>query len=132
MPPHFSLQLSHLLASRNVFRITALTQEEIQTTEQSELEEEETNAEQQPKDSTRQKPENEEKSPSNRTKLYVGNLPRSCDSAQLTHLFQEFGTVESAEVFLIYITVCEPIHTHIYVCLFTLLFFRVFRDLLGL
>lgn len=98
MPPHFSLQLSHLLASRNVFRITALTQEEIQTTEQSEPEEEETNAEQQPKDSTRQKPENKEKSPSNRTKLYVGNLPRSCDSAQLTHLFQEFGTVESAEV----------------------------------
>lgn len=96
--PHCSVQLSHLIASRNAFRITALTQEEIQTTEQSEPEEEETNAVQQPKDNTGQKPENEKEPSSNRTKLYVGNLPRSCDNAYLTHLFQKFGTVESVEV----------------------------------
>jgi RNA recognition motif-containing protein len=73
-----------------VFRITALAQEETQITEQSVPEEEETNKERQPK--------NEEELPPRRTKLYVGNLPRSCDIAQLTQLFQEFGTVESVEV----------------------------------
>lgn len=97
MPSHCPLQLSHVLVSRKVFRITALTQEETQTTEQSEPEEE-ANGEQQPKDNTRQKPENELESPPKRAKLYVGNLPRSCDNAQLTQLFQEFGTVESVEV----------------------------------
>jgi RNA recognition motif-containing protein len=89
-----------------VFRITALAQEETQITEQSVPEEEETNKERQPK--------NEEELPPRRTKLYVGNLPRSCDIAQLTQLFQEFGTVESVEVLLIFITVWTHIHKNIY------------------
>jgi nucleolin len=32
------------------------------------------------------------------SKLYVGNLPWSCDSAQLAEICQDFGTVEAVEV----------------------------------
>lgn len=88
--PHCSLQRSHVVVQRKVFRITAIAPEKTQITEQSVPEEEETNKEQQP--------ENEEELPRRRTKLYVGNLPRNCDHAQLTQLFQEFGTVESVEI----------------------------------
>ena len=34
------------------------------------------------------------------TKLYIGNLPYLCDSAQLAGIIQEYGSPELVEVFI--------------------------------
>ncbi|KAH9317366.1 hypothetical protein KI387_019135, partial [Taxus chinensis] len=101
LPTHSSLHVPHVISAivtcKRVFRITALAQETEQVTEKAESEED---TEKGPEEAVAEEKSQGKitKSSLRGTKLYVGNLPRACDSARLTQIFQEFGTVESAEV----------------------------------
>eukprot|EP01018_Ginkgo_biloba_P012357 Gb_28108 [translate_table: standard] len=103
--PSYFLQFSYVLSAIvpalnriKAFRITALAQEETQITEEQVAQQlsEETKTVQEKEDKEEQKTKTV--SPPKGAKLFVGNLPRSCDNEQITQIFKECGTVESAEV----------------------------------
>ncbi|GLJ55632.1 hypothetical protein SUGI_1194800 [Cryptomeria japonica] len=102
LPSYSSLQLSHVISAivtcKKVVRVTALAQDTEQSTEK--VNSEDTQAEDRPEGAGAEQ-DTEGKIAATApegVKLYVGNLPRSCDSAQLTQIFREFGTVDSVEV----------------------------------
>ncbi|KAL5726744.1 hypothetical protein ACHQM5_000010 [Ranunculus cassubicifolius] len=82
--PHSTLSCSSIRSSR-VFRLLAVAEEETAVVEAEEKAAEEA----------------EDTSPKPKVKpcqLYVCNLPRSCDDAQLLEIFKPFGDVQSVEI----------------------------------